>query len=115
MNQAMISVKKHAHHNVEARGGVILDANSLLHDRRLQIELHPWGDGGAHHADGHVHVGLVAPDGLGGQLDGGPERVVPTGLRKHAGKDVGDVDQRGGEEDFFSAFVVAANDQKPHE
>ena len=102
-----------AYDDIEARGGVVLDANSLLHDRRLQIELHPWGDGGADDADGHVHVCLVAPDGVGGQLDGGQERVVPAGLREHAGKDVGDIDDGGDEEDFFRAFVVAANDQEP--
>jgi len=85
--------EKAAHDHVQARGRVILDANSLFHDGGLQIELHPRRDGGADDADGHIHVGLVTPHRAGRQLDGGPERIVPTGLREHAGKDVADVDQ----------------------
>ncbi len=46
--------------HIETRGCVVLDANSLLYDRRLQVELHPRGDGGAHDTDSHVDVGLVA-------------------------------------------------------
>ena len=98
---------------VQPRGGVILDANALLDDRRLQVKLHPRGNGGADDADGHVHIGLVAPHRSGRQLDGGQKRIVPTGLREHPGKDVADIDQRGDDEDLFRALVAALHHHVP--
>ena len=102
-----------AHDDVEARGRIVLYANSLLHDRRLQVELHPRSDGRSHHADRHVDVALI-PHRAFGQRDGGAQRLVPVGLGENAGKDIRDVDERGGKEDFLGAFVVAAQHQRPY-
>jgi hypothetical protein len=39
--------------------GVLLRRDALLHHGRLQVELHPGRDGGAHHADQHVDVARI--------------------------------------------------------
>src|ERR1017187_10380385 len=45
-----------ANDDFEARGGVFLDRDAFFDDGRLQIELHPGGDGGSDHANEHVDV-----------------------------------------------------------
>ena len=40
---------------------------------------------------------------------------MPVRLGENAGKDIGNVDQRGDEENLLGAFVVAAQNQRPYE
>ena len=65
---------------VKLRSGIILDTYSLLHDRRLKVKLHPWRNGCADNADGHINVILVAPRRLLRQSNGGVQCFAPTGL-----------------------------------
>ena len=55
--------------DIEARGLVLADADSLFDDGGLQIELHPGGDGRADDGDRHVDVGFVGPDAARRKLD----------------------------------------------
>src|SRR6202035_2077912 len=82
--------------DVHARGLVVLDRYALIHNRGLQVELHPRSDGGADHADGHIEIRLVAPGAGRRQLDGLDHGQVPVGAAEHPGYDVGEVEEAGG-------------------
>ena len=54
---------------------VLLGGNAFLHYRRLQIELHPRRDGGAHHADQHIDIAGIEHQHRLDAVDG---RLLPV-------------------------------------
>ena len=113
MNQATMLVKKGSDDDVEAGSPVALRRDPLLHDRRLQIELHPGRNRGADYAHDHINVTLGVPDRAPRQLHRGQHGIVPAGLRQDPGYDIGNVEDGGGQKDLFDPFVISLDHQQP--
>src|ERR1035441_7728152 len=96
--------------HLDARLLVLLGGDAFFHHGRLQVELHPGRDGGAHHADQHIDVaGFEQQHGLHAIQRG----FLPIGFDQESGDDVGDVEDAGEEEDLLDALVVAFDHQEP--
>src|ERR1035438_9932399 len=101
---------KAAYDDLNTRLLVLLGGDALFHHGRLEVELHPGRDGGAHHADQHIDIaGFEQQNGLHAVKGG----FFPIGLDQESGDDVGDVEDAGKEEDFFDTLVVALDHQEP--
>jgi hypothetical protein len=61
----------------EARGGVLLDRDAFFDDGRLQIKLHPRGDGGSDHPDEHIDITRLQHQLRSDTVDSG---FLPIGL-----------------------------------
>ena len=103
-----------AYDHIKARGGVVLDADALFYDGRLQVKLHPRRDGRPHHADGHVDI-VGGPGRALRHPDSGHRCLAPIGLREHAVKDVSDINHRGNEKYLLDLLVISADNKKPDE
>ena len=101
--------------HVQSRSLVLAASNSFLHDGRLQIKLHPWGDGGAHHGNHHVQVTRLPKHFAGRWLNGGNESVDPGWFRQDTGENVSHVKERRDQENFFHGLVLAFEDDDPHD
>jgi hypothetical protein len=101
-----------AEDDVPARVAVVLEGHALLHDRRLQVELHPGRDRGAHEPDDHVEAGGVQ---VRRGLEGVEERLLPVGVGQEARERIGDVEDAGDEEHPLDHPVGAAQDEPPDE
>src|ERR1039458_10384453 len=96
--------------DLDARLLVLLRRDTFFHHRRLQVELHPGRDGGAHHADQHIDIaGFEQQNGLHA-INGG---FLPIGFDQESGDHVGDVEDAGKEEDLLDTLVVAFDHEEP--
>ena len=100
-----------AENDFEARLGVLLHRDALLHHRRLQVELHPRSYGSAYHPNQHVDVILIQHQPGLQAVDGG---FFPVGLHQEARDDVRDIQEATKQEDLLDALVVAFHHQEPH-
>src|SRR6185437_8362965 len=105
--------KKRAYYYVRSRCSQLFYVGSFFDHRRLHVELHPGGDGGADDGDGHINVTGFVPYRMRRQFDGGEHSGMPGRSGQKAGEDVGQIESGGDEKDFFHAFVIAFDDQQP--
>ena len=99
-----------AHDHVPARVHVIPDFDPLFNHGRLQVELHPGGDGSADHPDHHVEVTRLQ---VKAGLDGGAERLGPAGVGQETRKRIRHIEQARHQEYLLYKPVGALHDQRP--
>ena len=113
MNHATTSVKMQPDDHVEPRGLESVTRDALFHNRRLQVELHPRGDGRSDNADHHEDIGLIAKRFQVRRLEGGDDRVFPGGLRQNARKNVRHIEDRRDQEHFLDSLVMPFHHHQP--
>ncbi len=99
-----------AEDHVEARERIVVEAHAFFHDGRLEIELHPGRDGGAHQR--HHHGERRAGQGQRGP-QGAARHLAPVRLRQDARHQVGDVEDAGHQEDALDDLRRALEDEQP--
>ena len=113
MKNAITSVTMQPKITSTAAEAVVAFRDALLDDGRLQVELHPWRDGGADQADDHRR------DSRGRGLNWGTmvsvERGFPVGMGEECGNRVGEIDAAKDQQHAFDGFVGAADDHRPDE
>ena len=98
---------------VGSGGAELLDIDPFLGDRRLQVELHVGGDGGADDRDEQEHLRPRYAAEARARQRRGDLRPVRLGEERRC--DVGEEDCGEGEEDPLDALVAAIHDECPND